>query len=375
MKLLVALHILLFHACHTAYGHMQLAKPFPVRSPLNKENTNKDYSYTSPLRSDGSDYPCKGYHKDPFKPTAQYKAGQEYSIEIAGGATHGGGSCQISLSYDSGETFKAIKSFIGSCPLSKQYKFTIPSNAPSGNALLAWTWFNRLGNREMYMNCAHVTISGSNDSSAGNSKVALSGQAAALQGLPNIFLANINQALQCKTDHSKEVVFPFPGQSVEYGAGAKGATDKGYACASKFEVPEPAPPSQPPAQSSSEPVSKPPPAPTATCVCPLVLSSPPAVQTMPPSPQTTARNGTRVCRRPTSSKPSLPPLLPTTLPLPAGSSNGTSCTPGDIKCDSDSSFFLCSGPILGYIKIGNRGKSKANSVVRNNPNSGHGVNV
>ena len=161
MKLFVAIQLLLFNTCHTAYGHMQLANPFPVRSPLNKENTNKDYSYTSPLRSDGSDYPCKGYHNDPFKPTAQYMAGQEYLIEIAGGATHGGGSCQISLSYDSGKTFKAIKSFIGGCPLSKQYKFTIPSNAPSGNALLAWTWFNRLGNREMYMNCAHVTISGS----------------------------------------------------------------------------------------------------------------------------------------------------------------------------------------------------------------------
>ncbi|EZF22108.1 hypothetical protein H112_04960 [Trichophyton rubrum D6] len=356
MKLFVAIQLLLFNTCHTAYGHMQLANPFPVRSPLNKENTNKDYSYTSPLRSDGSDYPCKGYHNDPFKPTAQYMAGQEYLIEIAGGATHGGGSCQISLSYDSGKTFKAIKSFIGGCPLSKQYKFTIPSNAPSGNALLAWTWFNRLGNREMYMNCAHVTISGSNDNPSGNSKVALSGQAA-LHALPNIFLANINQAPQCKTDHSKEVIFPFPGEFVEYGSGAKGAADKGYACASKFEAPEPAPPSllpsQPPAPSCSITASKTPAAPPATCVCPpTTTSGPSAAPATLSSPKTIARSGTRVCRRRTTSKASPSSLFPTMLPFPAGSSNSTSCTPGDIKCDSDDSFFLCSGPILGYIKIG-----------------------
>ncbi|KAM5462247.1 putative DNA-directed RNA polymerase [Microsporum ferrugineum] len=331
-----------------------MANPFPIRSPLNKENTNKDYSYTSPLRSDGSDYPCKGYHKDPFKPTAQYKAGGEYSIEIVGGASHGGGSCQVSLSYDAGQTFKAIKSFIGSCPLTKRYKFTIPSNAPSGNALLAWTWFNRLGNREMYMNCAHITISGSSGSPAGNSKMALSGQATALQGLPNIFLANINQPSQCKTDQSKDVVFPFPGHAVEYGSGTKGAAEKGYVCSGKFEAPEPAPPSlpptQPPALPSSETTSTPSSTATTTCVCPpAVVSSTQDTPKLPLSTSTATRKGTKVCRRPTASKPSAPPLYPTSLS--AEPSNSTSCIPGDIKCESDSSFLLCSGPVLGYIKI------------------------
>lgn len=28
--------------------------------------------------------------------------------------------------------------------------FTIPKAAPSGEAVFSWTWFNRLGNREMY---------------------------------------------------------------------------------------------------------------------------------------------------------------------------------------------------------------------------------
>lgn len=34
--------------------------------------------------------------------------------------------------------------------------FQIPSAAPSGEAVFAWSWFNRLGNREMY----HVSTSG-----------------------------------------------------------------------------------------------------------------------------------------------------------------------------------------------------------------------
>lgn len=28
--------------------------------------------------------------------------------------------------------------------------FTLPAEAPSGQALFAWNWFNRVGNREMY---------------------------------------------------------------------------------------------------------------------------------------------------------------------------------------------------------------------------------
>jgi hypothetical protein len=116
----------------------------------------KDYDMTNPLLADGSNFPCKHYQYNDTNPQAYdikatYSAGSEYNLTLAGGATHSGGSCQISLSYDNGATFKVIESIIGGCPLAYTYNFTIPTFAPSSDtALLSWSWFNLIGNREMY---------------------------------------------------------------------------------------------------------------------------------------------------------------------------------------------------------------------------------
>lgn len=133
-----------------ALAHMQLAYPFPINSQQDPQTPDnlKDYSYTSPLAADGSNYPCKGYQNQrPIRTTASFTAGQQYNITLSGSATHGGGSCQLSLSYDNGKTFRVIKSIIGGCPLTPSYDFTVPSYTPNGNALLAWTWMNEIGNR------------------------------------------------------------------------------------------------------------------------------------------------------------------------------------------------------------------------------------
>lgn len=67
-------------------------------------------------------------------------------MELKGGATHGGGSCQLSLSFDGGNEFKVIKSIIGGCPETKKYSFTIPSELEKSlkgkrtTGLFAWTW-------------------------------------------------------------------------------------------------------------------------------------------------------------------------------------------------------------------------------------------
>ncbi|KAF9882598.1 hypothetical protein FE257_006092 [Aspergillus nanangensis] len=108
----------------------------------------------------GLDFPCKSYGRDPFVAVANYTARQKYPLTLAGTATHRGGSCQVSLSYNYGESFRVIKSIVGRCPESLQYTFHIPEDAPHGPALLTWTWFNKIGNREMYMNCAQVSIQG-----------------------------------------------------------------------------------------------------------------------------------------------------------------------------------------------------------------------
>ncbi|KAL2854069.1 hypothetical protein BJX68DRAFT_38701 [Aspergillus pseudodeflectus] len=206
----------------STYGHIQMSKPFPIRSPLNPANSEKDYSYTSPLSTDGSNYPCKGYHKDAFNSVASYSQGQTYQIELQGSATHGGGSCQISLSYDNGQTFQVIHSMLGGCPLQSSYSFKVPADAPSGQALLAWSWFNKIGNREMYMNCAQVTI-GSGAREAGFTSVS---RRDAFSSLPPIFIANVNGPGQCKTIEGQEVNFPLPGPDVE-----GSLSGKGYECA------------------------------------------------------------------------------------------------------------------------------------------------
>lgn len=140
---------------------MEMSWPYPLRSKFNPDTPEGmiDYSMTSPLEASGSNYPCKGYQNDEVKPISiTYTAGQTYNMSLAGTATHGGGSCQLSLSYDNGQTFKVIKSMIGGCPLTSSYDFTVPASAPNGEALLGWTWQNKLGNREFYMNCAAVKI-------------------------------------------------------------------------------------------------------------------------------------------------------------------------------------------------------------------------
>lgn len=259
----------------SASAHMQMSKPYPIRSPLNKDSdAQKDYSYTNPLQSSGSDYPCKGYAKDKFDSQATYSQGQEYEMALEGSATHDGGSCQIALTYDQGKTFKVIESMLGNCPIDKKYNFTIPSDAPSGEALLAWTWFNKVGNREMYMNCAFVTIGGSskgkevpaaapahpkaegkkvnhmqqmahsheapvnhlpmehaahpNVQSKEQRDVAwmeTQSKVASFDSLPALFVANVNQEGKCVTIEGEPVNFPIPGDNV-----IGEASGKGYKC-------------------------------------------------------------------------------------------------------------------------------------------------
>lgn len=203
-------------------AHMEMSEPLPMRSRLDPLNTGDsiDYNLKSPLNADGSNYPCHGYQNDrPIRTTATYTAGNTYNMSIAGTVTHGGGSCQLSLSYDNGATFKVIQSMIGGCPVTQNYDFTVPSFAPSGVALFAWTWFNEIGNREMYMNCAQVQIVGS--SAARRSKEKRQGAFSSMSSLPNIWRANIQGLNTCKTTEGLDLVYPDVGPKVIWGGAMK----------------------------------------------------------------------------------------------------------------------------------------------------------
>ncbi|KAH7098725.1 endoglucanase [Auriculariales sp. MPI-PUGE-AT-0066] len=186
-----------------ALAHMMIETPACLRSKSNPYYAGSaliDYSMTNPLKTDGSDFPCKKYQGDIAsgisKATGTLTAGQNFTVTLSGSATHEGGSCQFSLSYDSGKTFGVIYSVIGGCPLVSSYTFLVPSNAPAGkDIILAWSWWNKIGNREMYMNCAHVNLVSSVTGSI---------------TLPRMFEANVQGDSTCRTIEGTEVNFANP---------------------------------------------------------------------------------------------------------------------------------------------------------------------
>ncbi|ORY71280.1 uncharacterized protein BCR38DRAFT_307598, partial [Pseudomassariella vexata] len=225
-----------------AKGHVIMANPAPFTSPA-VDN--------SPL--DDSNFPCKATTGATYSGTAtQMALGSNQSLSFIGSAVHGGGSCQVSISYDTAPTkqsdWKVIHSIQGGCPARGQdgnfaedpnfqnpneYEFTIPSDLPAGKATLAWTWLNVIGNREFYMNCAPIEITGSG------------GDQSAYEKLPNMFVANLPSINQCATTEKENPLFPDPGTSVEnnegtyplveldcdggvgYGSGSSGGSDSG----------------------------------------------------------------------------------------------------------------------------------------------------
>lgn len=202
-----------------ATSHMVMKTPKPFSATK--------YAYDNgPLKDDGSDYPCK-FPYNPEGANNEMPLGSTQQLSFTGSAVHGGGSCQISLAYDpapsANTTFKVIHSIMGGCPARNAngnsggpdvYNFKIPENLPSGNAVLAWTWFNKVGNREMYMDCAPVKItSGSYKRDIDGGKPPATNAASGFDALPDMMVANIGNG--CSTTEGTDVQFANPGDSVE----------------------------------------------------------------------------------------------------------------------------------------------------------------
>ncbi|KAJ2782954.1 hypothetical protein H4R18_001970 [Coemansia javaensis] len=172
----------------SAAAHMAMTAPCgrynpncPVGGVL-PPGESPDYDIKTPIHSSdpkAATQPlCK--HTTPWaKPVASWTAGQAVTVSFeAGGAGHGGGHCQFSLSYDGGKTFVVVHEELRHCFYSGasngnnadvlSYTFTLPKNVPgSDKAIFAWTWVNAIGNREFYMNCADVAIQGTSTSYTG----------------------------------------------------------------------------------------------------------------------------------------------------------------------------------------------------------------
>jgi hypothetical protein len=236
-----------------ASAHLFISSPIPIPETAVK----------APLEPDGSNFPCHsaalpgsgGQHMavgvqqklafdlgTPFVLTDDTKS---YTHAAgANTAVHGGGSCQLSITYETdpqkirqASAWKVIYSITEGCPTNSpanldgnytgplghysgaascdgdpnsnnldcvnSFDFTIPEYMKSGQATLAWTWFNNIGNREMYMNCASVDITGG------------SGDSKEMDDLPDLFLANLGSVSgYMKTQEGFNAEFPNPGKYV-----------------------------------------------------------------------------------------------------------------------------------------------------------------
>ena len=217
-------------------AHMIMTNPVPY---------GKDTLTNAPMAADGSDFPCK-LRSNTYDVTEENKIaiGESHPLTFQGSATHGGGSCQISMTTDRAPSkdteWKVIKSFEGGCPANVDgnlsggstmvdpytFNFTIPEGIEAGKYTLAWTWFNRIGNREMYMNCAPVTVTGGSSKRSIDERVPVVEKRTA--NFPPMFVANVNG---CTTKEGVDIRFPQPGDDVQFlGEPANLAPEGSAAC-------------------------------------------------------------------------------------------------------------------------------------------------
>lgn len=200
----VAGTVLTFFA-NSALAHLIMQKPVPF---------GVDSLDNSPLEDAfPGNYPCKQRSGVYDLTTMNFmKVGDPQELSFKGSASHGGGTCQLAVSLDTeptpNSTFKIIQVFEGGCPISSDgntgthpFTFTIPEGFPNGVSTFAWYWNNRVGNRESYMNCAPISVSGGSDNLD------------YFDSLPNLFLVNLPSS-DCEAPDSTSVEIPNPGQFI-----------------------------------------------------------------------------------------------------------------------------------------------------------------
>ena len=101
-------------------GQAYMVKPMTFLAPDSGiPSSHVDYNIQNPLFLNGTNYPCKGYHHSSMVSVSEVlKAGEVNSLELIVGASNEGGTCELSLSYDNGLTFRVFKRIIGGCPVS-----------------------------------------------------------------------------------------------------------------------------------------------------------------------------------------------------------------------------------------------------------------
>ncbi|KAF2691152.1 lytic polysaccharide monooxygenase [Lentithecium fluviatile CBS 122367] len=335
----------------SATAHILIAEPKPFGLDAGTANF--------PLDPSGSNYPCKAT-SSAGGPMNQFTVGQNGTLSFTGSAVHGGGSCQLAVTTDKNPTkeskFKVIHSIEGGCPGvggPATFSFPVPEELPNGEAVFAWTWFNHIGNREMYMNCALITVSGGKDDTA------------AFDALPDLALANIKvgTGASCTTKEGNDYTFKDPGKSVvRIGAGpfvelcsgaSSGGAGSGAGSGAAPEAPAASntpnngaytpPAAQAPAATSQAPASAAPSAPAASSPPPAASTTAPASPSQPAA--VTSTTSTLVTL--TAPASGIPSAAPTQVPGAAQPSEapaaggGVCSTDGELVCNGETQWGLC----------------------------------
>lgn len=199
-----------------------MTSPHPIEGSAPKD----------PLNADGSNFPCHGVAL-PVRGGQQLTAGSLFELKLDIGAdgennaVHGGGSCQLAITYDTTvekvrdpNNWHVIYSIQGGCPANaagnldkavycetagqsecvNTWEVRLPNGLKSGHAIMSWTWFNVIGKRELYQNCANVNIVG--------------GTGEDMASFPPMYVANIGHGDVCTSAPERtNVAFPVPGKS------------------------------------------------------------------------------------------------------------------------------------------------------------------
>ncbi|KAF7186253.1 hypothetical protein HII31_12328 [Pseudocercospora fuligena] len=197
--------------CGTSTAHMIMVQP----KPFNAKTINNSPLVGVKPGSATSDFPCKVGKAGPKYDDASVsmnhmKAGEKQQLSFEGSASHGGGTCLLSISLDQypdeNSVWKIIQTYEGGCPTTadgndgaNNFTFSIPNEIPNGFSTLSWIWYNKIGNREIYMNCAPISL----EFSTGNNET--------YNSLPDAYVINLPPE-ECSSVETTDLEIPHPGK-------------------------------------------------------------------------------------------------------------------------------------------------------------------
>ncbi|KAL9076077.1 MAG: hypothetical protein Q9161_001124 [Pseudevernia consocians] len=290
--------------------------------------------------------------------------GAPQTLSFLGESVHGGGSCQISLTTDTPATksskWMVIHSIEGGCPAKgvagnlgadnsasapdpDTYSYSIPTGIAPGAYTLAWTWFNKVGNREMYMNCASIKVTGRSnkrDTYLNETDLAIPELAGRdTPSFPAMFVANIPTS-DCLTADSKDVQFPDPGTSVEKdGVASDLAPPTGPNCGAASGGSSSSASSD--SSSSGAQAASPDAASPSAAAAPSDAASPAAAAAPSVAASPVAAAAPSVAASPAATAAAAAPSTDST----SGSSGSSTCSaPGTMVCSADGKQFAICGP-------------------------------